>query len=493
MCLLYSLAHGQNNIYFNKFFNLDTLTTTSGACSVLQNGYLFCGVCNNPNDASFKQGFYFRTTDLYGETIDFNVLNYEEGITWIISGGNLMETVDGNLLIAASKTYSYTGVENDIILVKFNPQLGVLWKKILDQPGTSEHPYQVIPTSDAGYIMAGVQRSPGQNNRFYVLKTDNLGNEEWSSQYHPLQHGSAFSIYETDTGYVVSGYMQYPDTNTDMFIMEINKQGELLWDKHYGGDEIDNACLLLPNSAINNTYFVASAVRENTVSKPFVALIDSVGETIWSKVIEQPIGALQEAPLQPTPDGGFVCLYSYDTEYGYRAPWFWRFTATGDTLWTRRIPGAPSNNNTYLKDIAPTHDGGWVLSGFNYSQQSSWVVKTDSLGHTCSFIGCDSTVVVEVLPGIPQLFEGGELQIYPVPAATHLYIRYQIPAAVSPSGNAVWRLYNALGRQVAEAALPGNVGTEQVSVAHLPAGIYYYWVVFPASGQTVASGKVVVE
>ncbi|OWY25647.1 hypothetical protein C7N43_20535, partial [Sphingobacteriales bacterium UPWRP_1] len=104
---------------------------------------------------------------------------------------------------------------------------------------------------------------------------------------------------------------------------------------------------------------------------------------------------------------------------------------------------------------------------------------------------CDSTAVVEVLPGIPPLFEvgqGGELQIYPIPATTHLCIRYQKTA-----GNAVWLLYNALGRQVAEVALPGNAGIEQVSVAHLPAGIYYYGVAYSASGQAVASGKVVVE
>ncbi|OWY21246.1 hypothetical protein B6N25_09880, partial [Sphingobacteriales bacterium TSM_CSS] len=375
-CLLPLFAYSQNTTYFNKFFNLDTLTTTSGACSVLQNGYLFCGVCNNPNDSQFKQGFYFRTTDLYGETTDFNVLNYEDGITWIISGGNLVETVNGNFLIAASKTYSYTGVENDIILVKFNLQLGVIWKKMLDKPGTTEHPYQVISTSDGGYIMAGVQRSPGQNNRFFVLKTDSLGNEEWSNQYHPLQHGLAGSILETETGYIVSGYIEYALTDGDLFIMEINKQGEVVWEKNYGGIESDNAGLLL--AATNNNFFVINAMQQNNIYRPFAALINSIGDTLWTRTFNNAVGALQEAPLQPTPDGGFICLYSYDTELGYRAPWLWRFTSTGDTLWTRRIPGAPSNNNTYLKDIAPTPDGGWVLSGFNYSEQSSWVVKTDS-------------------------------------------------------------------------------------------------------------------
>ncbi|OWY22824.1 T9SS C-terminal target domain-containing protein [Sphingobacteriales bacterium UPWRP_1] len=82
--------------------------------------------------------------------------------------------------------------------------------------------------------------------------------------------------------------------------------------------------------------------------------------------------------------------------------------------------------------------------------------------------------------------------MYPNPATTHLNISYQIPAAVLPFGGAVCHLYNALGRQVAEGTLPGSSGVEQVSVAHLPAGLYFYRLTTP-QGQYVASGKVVVE
>jgi hypothetical protein len=471
----------QSTIYFNKTFNLDTLTTTSGACLVLPNSYLFAGVCNNPNDTQFKQGLYFRTTDLYGETVNFHALNYEEGITWIISGGNLTQTNDNHFLIAASKTYSYTGIENDIILIKFDMQSGTIWKRLLDKPTTTEHPYQVISASDNGYIMAGVQRSQGQNNRLFVLKTDSLGNEEWSKQYHPLQHGAAFSIFETDTGYVVSGYMQYPDTDTDMFIMEIDKQGELLWDKHYGGNEIDLACLLLPIQYSDN-YFLASAIRENDIRKPFIAKLDSIGNIVWNKMYDLEVAPLQEAPMQPTPDGGFVCLYSYDTELGYRAPWFWRFTATGDTLWTRRIPGAPSNNNTYLKDIAPTHDGGWVLSGFNYSEQSSWAVKLDSLGHTCSYLGCDSTATVIDNINTPSL-SGQVFALSPNPATTQatLYI-------AQPAAGRQLRIYNMSGQQVKNLSLPDYIAQYHFSVADLPAGVYVCKV-GDALGQKLVVGK----
>ncbi|PSJ73428.1 hypothetical protein C7N43_29180 [Sphingobacteriales bacterium UPWRP_1] len=34
----------------------------------------------------------------------------------------------------------------------------------------------------------------------------------------------------------------------------------------------------------------------------------------------------------------------------------YKLTSTGDTLWKRRIPGAPANNNICIKDIAATPD-----------------------------------------------------------------------------------------------------------------------------------------
>ncbi|MBK8471802.1 MAG: hypothetical protein IPL33_06245 [Sphingobacteriales bacterium] len=215
--------------------------------------------------------------------------------------------------------------------------------------------------------MAGIQHSQTYNNRFFILKTDSMGNEQWSHQYHPLQHGAAFSIFETDTGYIASGYMQYPDTDHDMFVMEIDEQGNVVWEKNYGGVESDNGGLITP---INNNFFLAGAIKQNNITNPYIARLDSIGNTMWTKTYHVSIGGMQEAPPQLTSDGGFVCLYSYDTEFGYRAPGFWRFTATGRHPLDAPHSGMPTDHNSYLKDLAPTHDGGWLLSGFDYSSKA---------------------------------------------------------------------------------------------------------------------------
>jgi hypothetical protein len=475
--LLWNTANvfAQSTIYFNKTFKPDTVSIGEPACLSLQDGYLFAG----PFVSNEAQSFHIRKTDFYGNTEWLKTFEQGEYIINAIGGGIFTKTQDNNCLLVGSRTYTPDTWEQDIVLIKLKENGDTLWTRLLVKPETVEYPFSVLPTQEGGYIMAGVQRSQGQNNRLFVLKTDSLGNEEWSKQYHPLQHGAAFSISETDTGYVVSGGIQYPDTDHDMFVMEINKDGGLVWEKNYGGVESDNACLLLPT---NSGYFLMGAIKQNSITNPFIAQLNQIGDTLWSKIINESIGGVQEAPMQPTPDGGFVCLYSYDTELGYRAPWFWRFTATGDTLWTQRIPGAPSNNNTYLKDIAPTHDGGWVLSGFNYSEQSSWAVKLDSLGQTCGIANCDSTATVIDNINTPPL-SGQVFSLSPNPATTQatLYI-------AQPAAGRQLRIYNMSGQQVKNLSLPDYIAQYHFSVADLPAGVYVCKV-GDALGQKLVVGK----
>ncbi len=87
--------------------------------------------------------------------------------------------------------------------------------------------------------------------------------------------------------------------------------------------------------------------------------------------------------LCPLPDGGFAGLGSVGWPNNTAAPMLWRFTATGDTLWTRRYPKAVQRNVSYGMCRVPT-DGGFALIGIERGApagpDSVLVVRTDSLG-----------------------------------------------------------------------------------------------------------------
>lgn len=470
-----------NQIYFNKLFDLpDTTIAGVGNGAVLDDGYLFTGNWGFYDDNSGVQGFLALKTDFKGNIQTIKYLYQTEGLAMLSAGGDVTATLDGNYLLVGTITYA-DGTENeDLLFTKYNKDGEIIWQHALEKPNTVEQCFGTSTTQDGGYIVAGRQRTFSQNGRFFILKTDSMGNEQWSHQYHPLQHGAAFSIFETDTGYIASGAIQYPDTDHDMFVMEIDEQGNVVWEKNYGGVESDNGGLITP---IDNNFFLAGAIKQNNITNPYIARLDSIGNTMWTKTYHVSIGGMQEAPPQLTSDGGFVCLYSYDTEFGYRAPWFWRFTATGDTLWTRRIPGMPADHNSYLKDIAPTHDGGWLLSGFDYSEQSSWAVKLDSLGHTCSYLGCDSTASVG-LSFVPPPPQTAQLNIMPNPAKEFVTLSW----ATTPSAKAELLIYDYMGKIVLRRFVSGNAAN--INLDYLPNGLYICQIT--DNGMMVASGKMTI-
>ncbi len=83
------------------------------------------------------------------------------------------------------------------------------------------------------------------------------------------------------------------------------------------------------------------------------------------------------------PDGGFAGLGSDGWPNNTGAPMLWRFTATGDTLWTRRYAKLVQINVSFGMCRVPT-DGGFALIGMERGApagpDSVLVVRTDSVG-----------------------------------------------------------------------------------------------------------------
>jgi hypothetical protein len=72
--------------------------------------------------------------------------------------------------------------------------------------------------------------------------------------------------------------------------------------------------------------------------------------------------------------------------------------------------------SSYIKDMRPTPDGGYVLAGYQYSSpQTAWVLKIDSLGNTCSFVGCDSTIYTGYPIGLTQIANNNNWSGYTKP------------------------------------------------------------------------------
>ena len=81
------------------------------------------------------------------------------------------------------------------------------WSKTFGGSGEEDGANFIQQTADGGYILAGQTMSPGLGAwDFWVAKTDDRGEEQWSKTFVGPSDERAFSVQETtDGGYVVAG------------------------------------------------------------------------------------------------------------------------------------------------------------------------------------------------------------------------------------------------------------------------------------------------
>ena len=363
----------------------------------------------------------------------------------------------------------------------------IIWKK---QYGTLKHEkcYGIIETMDKGYFLYGYQDTDTTSAEFYCVKTDSLGVEEWTQTYSLQGSSVAFSAHQTaDKGYIISGYGYHQTKSYQMYIVRTDSVGNQLWEKDYGGNGGDGGGLLIPLE--DGNYMLTGNIEENNYYKQYIAKISSIGDVIWDKKLTMGQYLVFEA-FKKTQDGLFIAsgsqrdyLFEYPTN-GIAV----KFNSNGDTLWTKTYK-TYSDDKDYFRDIEPTADGGFLMAGFNYTQHGSWLVKTDSLGNTCSYLGCDS-LIEDTISAIHFTTQKNPYQISlsPNPAINYTEISYYLP---TKHPLAHFKLYNLRGATVLQQELTTFKHKKKLDITKFQSGIYVYEVLY--QGQKAYSGKLIVE
>lgn len=157
-----------------------------------------------------------------------------------------------------------------------------------------------------------------------------------------------------------------PDQQIDFLICKARQDGSIEWTKRYGSDDFkdDASCI----KATSDGNFIVAGVSEafaDHKNNPFLMKIAPDGSVIWQKSYPNGhnLGRVKVAELN---DGNFALV-------GYRNPWSYSeahqhvilvANPLGDLLHYYR---ADNNGRQwdYLKDVAATPDGGFVVCGTN--------------------------------------------------------------------------------------------------------------------------------
>ncbi|MEA3287223.1 MAG: FISUMP domain-containing protein [Candidatus Marinimicrobia bacterium] len=296
---------------------------------------------------------------------------------------DVQQTTDGGSILAGyTESFGFGG--QDFWLVKTDHLGNEEWTRTFGG-AEEDRASSVQQTTDGGFILTGYTRSFGDiEGDFWLIKTDANGNEEWNQTFGGPGGEWAFSVQQThDGGYLIAGYTEsFGAGNQDGWLIKTNTLGVEEWSYTYGGpgdDRINSAKEILGGG------YILGGATDSYSGGPWDGWLiktDQNGNEEW----DFPYGGTgneQTFQVEQTADEGFIFI-GYTESYGSggQDSWLVKTDASGNEEWNRTFGNTAGN---YGYDVRQTIDGGFIVSGADESEDGSsyWdfsVRKTDSVG-----------------------------------------------------------------------------------------------------------------
>jgi hypothetical protein len=318
--------------------------------------------------------------------------NYTYGGTGFERPSSLILTTNGGYAIAG-RTSSFGSGESDFWLIKTNADGNMDWNKTYGGMGGDEA-RSVIETSDGGFAIVGNTASFGAGgNDFWLVKTDEYGNMQWSRTYGGQEQEIPYSLVETsDNGFAIAGKTASfsVDGNADCWLIKVDSYGNMEWNQTFGGEKNDSAESLVQRS---DGGFALVGVTESFVAggsdwtNCLLIKTDDSGNMEWYKTFGGKYSDWGHSIIS-TFDGGFAIVGQTESfGFGPLASvntydfWLIKTDSDGNIEWSRTYGG---EENDIANSVIQTLDGGYAIVGntlsFGAGSYDFWLVKTDNQG-----------------------------------------------------------------------------------------------------------------
>ena len=302
-----------------------------------------------------------------------NAQYWVKKITNVESGSDrahfIQQTPDGGYIVSGV-TDAGNEVEEEVWLLKLDDLGNILWEKTYG--GNNEDSGYAVPTTDGGYIIAGLTDSFGlaspYNPDIWIIKTNNTGDILWQKTYGGINQDNISSIYQTsDGGYIVSGTTKsFGAGNKDIWILKLNHNGDIQWENTYGGNS-DEGDEYYPNGGhiqetIDGGYILSDSARSFGPGDfdVWVLKLDSSGNIEWQKTYSGGSWDLVNF-IQQTTDSGYIVTGS-TASFGsvYNDMFVLKLDSSGNIEWQKTYGG---DDEDRAQSIQQTTEGGYVIAG----------------------------------------------------------------------------------------------------------------------------------
>ncbi|MBT4637097.1 MAG: hypothetical protein HN687_00945 [Candidatus Marinimicrobia bacterium] len=276
---------------------------------------------------------------------------------------------DGGVIIVGRQSPAING-QTDLWAIKTDSRGLVEWDRSFGGSG-NEDGFDVIATSDGGFLFVGQTWSFGNAQQVYAVKTDFYGNTIWEKSYGGGMWDVGEAVIEVKGGgYVIAGHSNSPGIssgNSDMYLLKINQNGNLLWQKGYGNKAFPNHEWAYDINQLPDEGFLMVGGRDrygNGAKNALVIRTDKIGNLIWEKEYsgEGQVNELAYS-MSPAINGNyFICI----TENTLLSPELYqpkiiKIDMNGNLDWQR--PFAANGKKYHRFKISNTQNGDIVLVG----------------------------------------------------------------------------------------------------------------------------------
>jgi len=269
---------------------------------VSNGGYIIGGYTNinNPGYPAKSVAFLLRTESSGHE------LWYQPYGNWYRNSFNsVQQTTDSGYIACGATEWSYNN--SDVYLVRTDSQGNELWFRHFGGSGW-EIAYSVQQTIDGGFILCGdTDYNDTDYSDYYLIKTDEQGNEEWSNTFGGNNRDVAYSVQQTtDGGYIICGDSHPGGSGYyNILLVKTNQQGEEEWSRIYGGSYFDMGRCVRQTSDHGFIICGSSAQYGYDNLDVYVIKTDTQGQEEWSQKFGQNAHDYGRV-IKQTLDGGFI-------------------------------------------------------------------------------------------------------------------------------------------------------------------------------------------
>ncbi|MBL0049681.1 MAG: T9SS type A sorting domain-containing protein [Bacteroidetes bacterium] len=182
-------------------------------------------------------------------------------------GSSLKETPDSGIIILSND-----GINASIY--KIDSLNNVIWGKVLT--GCNEGNF-INKTSDGGFIVTGTTNTTQKD--LYLLKIDSAGNKIWEKSFGGTLDDFGYYVEETsDSGFIIVGKtLSFGLGGSDVYLIKTDSIGNLEWSKTYGGTGDDEGKSL--KKTTDGGYMITGTGFFNNSYKIYLIKVDGSGNS----------------------------------------------------------------------------------------------------------------------------------------------------------------------------------------------------------------------